>query len=55
MGSVIDRTERIHAEQLEFVGIYAQQIGRWRAERLSAGQARELDRIEAQNGCACGP
>lgn len=48
--ATIDRTERVHAEQLEFVGIYAQQIGRWRTERLSAGQARELDRMETQNG-----
>ncbi len=48
--ATLGRTERVHAERLEFVGIYAQQISRWRAERLSAGQARELDRMEAQNG-----
>jgi nitrogen-specific signal transduction histidine kinase len=48
--ATIDRTEQVHAEQLEFVDIYAQQISRWRIERLSADQTRELDRMEAQNG-----
>jgi len=48
--ATIDRTERVHAEQLEFVNIYAQQISRWRTEKLSADQTRELDRMEAQNG-----
>jgi len=46
--ATIDRTERVHAEQMEFVDIYAQQISRWRTQRPSAGQTRELDRIEAQ-------
>ena len=48
--AIIGRTERVHAEQLEFVNIYAQQISRWRTEKLSADQMRELDRMEAQNG-----
>ncbi len=48
--ATIDRTERIHAEQMEFVDIYAQQISRWRTERPSPDQTHELDRIEAQNG-----
>lgn len=48
--ATIDRVERVHAEQLEFVDIYAQQISRWRTEQPSAGQTRELDRMEAQNG-----
>ncbi len=48
--ATIDRVEQVHAEQLEFVDIYAQQISRWRAENPSAGQVRELDRMEAQNG-----
>lgn len=47
--ATIDRVERVHAEQLEFVDIYAQQISRWRTETPSADQARELDRMEAQN------
>ena len=47
--ATIDRTERVHAEQMEFVDIYTQQISRWRTQRPSAGQTRELDRIETQN------
>jgi len=48
--ATIDRTERVHTEQLEFVDIYAQRISRWRTAGLSADQARELDQMEAQNG-----
>ena len=47
--ATIDRVERVHAEQKEFAAIYAQQIQRWRADRPSATQARELDRMNAQN------
>lgn len=47
--ATIDRVERVHAEQLEFVDIYAQQISRWRTEKPSKDQTRELDRMEAQN------
>ena len=48
--ATIDRVEQVHTEQMEFVDIYAQQISRWRTEKLSAGQTRELDRMDAQNG-----
>ena len=48
--ATIDRVEQVHAEQLEFVDIYAQQISRWQTENPSAGQIRELDRMKAQNG-----
>ncbi len=48
--ATIDRVERVHTEQLEFVDIYAQQISRWRTENLSKDQTRELDRMETQNG-----
>lgn len=47
--ATVDRIDKVHAEQLEFVDIYAQQIGRWRTERPSADQTRELDRMEEQN------
>jgi hypothetical protein len=47
--ATIDRVERVHTEQLEFVDIYARQISRWRTERPSADQTRELDRMEEQN------
>ena len=48
-GATIDRVEQVHAEQLQFVDIYAQQISRWRTEKPSKDQTRELDRMEAQN------
>ena len=44
--ATIDRTEQVHAEQLEFVDIYAQQISRWRSERLSADQGSPHDLFE---------
>lgn len=47
--ATIDRVERVHNEQLEFADIYAQQIRRWRTERPTPGQTRELDRLEEQN------
>ena len=31
--ATVDRIDRVHAEQMEFVDIYAEQIGRWRNER----------------------
>ncbi len=40
----------VHAEQMEFVGIYARQIDRWWIEDPAEDQTRELDRMEAQNG-----
>ena len=45
----MDRIDQVHTEQLEFVNIYAQQIGRWRTEKPSVDQMRELDRMEEQN------
>jgi hypothetical protein len=47
--ATIDRSKQVHTEQLEFVDIYARQISRWRTERPSAGQTRELDRMAEQN------
>jgi hypothetical protein len=47
--ATIDRVEQVHTEQMEFVDIYTQQIGRWRTEKPSASQTRELDRMEKQN------
>ena len=47
--ATIDRVERVHNEQLEFVDIYDQQISRWRTEKPSADQTRKLDRMEEQN------
>ncbi len=49
LDATIDRVERVHTEQLEFVGIYYQQISRWRTEKPTADQTRKLDRMEEQN------
>jgi hypothetical protein len=45
----IDRVEQVHTEQMDYAEIYAQQISRWRKEKTSATQARELDRMDKQN------
>jgi hypothetical protein len=47
--TTIDRVERVHSEQLQFVDVYAEQLRRWRDEGPSAAQRRELDRLEEQN------
>ena len=47
--ATIDRVEQVHTEQMNYVDIYTQQISRWRTEKPSASQARELDRMEEQN------
>ncbi len=48
--ATLNRVEQVHTEQLQFVDIYTQQISRWQTERPSKDQARELDRMKAQNG-----
>ena len=47
--ATIGRVEQVHAEQMDYVEIYTQQISRWRNEHLSAAQASELDRMDKQN------
>jgi hypothetical protein len=47
--ATIDRVEQVHTEQMEFVDIYTQQIARWRTEKPSPAQTRELDRMQGQN------
>jgi len=47
--ATIDRVERVHSEQLEYIDIYDQQISRWRTEKPSADRTRKLDQMEEQN------
>ncbi len=47
--ATIDRSKRVHDEQLEFVGIYDQQIARWKSAKPTPAQQRELDWMAAQN------
>jgi hypothetical protein len=52
--ATIDRVKQVHTEQMEFVGIYAQQISRWRAEKPSPARISELDRMETQKPAPTG-
>lgn len=47
--TTIDRVEQVHGEQMDYVEIYTRQISRWRNEKPSAAQSRELDRMDEQN------
>jgi len=47
--ATIDRVEKVHTEQMEFVAIYTRQINRWRGAKPSAAQTRALDRMATQN------
>ena len=47
--ATIDRVEQVHTEQMDYVEIHTRQISRWRNEKPSAAQARELDRMDNQN------
>ena len=48
--ATIDRVEQVHTEQMDFIDIYTQQISRWRAEKPSPSQIRELDRMGRRTG-----
>jgi hypothetical protein len=47
--ATIDRVERVHREQLQFVDIYAEQLRRWLGQGPSAARRQELDRLEEKN------
>jgi hypothetical protein len=47
--ATLDRVEQVHGEQMGYVEIYTRQISRWRNEKPSAAQSRELDRMDEQN------
>jgi signal transduction histidine kinase len=38
----------LHTEQRGFLGVFAEQLERWRNERLTDAQRRELDRLKGQ-------
>ena len=44
--ATIARTKRVNAEGLEWCDVYDQQLMRWRAQRLSDAQRREIERLE---------
>jgi len=47
--ATINRVERVHREQLQFVDIYGEQLRRWRDQGPSSAQRRELDGLDDKN------
>ena len=48
--ATVERSIKSHAEQRDFLGVFAEQLARWRHERPTDVQRRELDRLERQLG-----
>jgi hypothetical protein len=46
--ATVERSIKLHAEQRDFLGVFAVQLARWRNERPTDAQRRELDRLEGQ-------
>ena len=46
--AIVERSIKLHTEQRDFLGVFAEQLARWRHERPSDAQRRELDRLEGQ-------
>jgi hypothetical protein len=44
--ATIARTKRVNGEGLEWCDVYDHQLMRWRAQRLSDAQRREIERLE---------
>ena len=48
--AIVERSIKLHTEQRDFLGVFAEQLARWRHERPTDAQRRELDRLEEQLG-----
>ena len=46
--ATVQRSIQLHAEQRDFLWVFAEQLARWRNEHPSDAQRRELDRLEGQ-------
>ncbi len=46
--ATVERSIKLHTEQRDFLGVFAEQLARWRYERPTDAQCRELDRLEGQ-------
>ncbi len=46
--ATVERSVKLHTEQRDFLGVFAEQLARWRNERPTDAQRRELDRLEGQ-------
>ena len=48
--ATVQRSIKLHTEQRDFLWVFAEQLTRWRHERPTDVQRRELDRLEGQLG-----
>jgi signal transduction histidine kinase len=46
--ATVERSLKLHTEQRDFLGVFAEQLARWRNERPTSAQRRELDRLDGQ-------
>lgn len=46
--ATVERSLKLHTEQRDFLGVFAEQLARWRHEHPTDAQRRELDRLEGQ-------
>lgn len=46
--ATVERSIKLHTEQRDFLGVFAEQLARWRHERPTDAQRRELDRLDGQ-------
>ena len=46
--AIVERSITLYTEQRDFLGVFAEQLARWRNEQPSSAQRRELDRLERQ-------
>ena len=46
--ATVERSIKLHTEQRDFLGVFAEQLERWRHEQPTDAQRRELDRLEGQ-------
>ena len=46
--ATVERSLKLHTEQRDFLGVFAEQLARWRHEQPTITQRRELDRLEGQ-------
>lgn len=46
--ATVERSIKLHTEQRDFLGVFAEQLARWRNEQPTEAQRRELDRLEGQ-------
>jgi signal transduction histidine kinase len=46
--ATVERSIKLHTEQRDFLGVFAEQLARWRHKQPTDAQRRELDRLEGQ-------